>query len=260
MGNTNQTQQNPVTIHQNNEELTNFTCEICIEPVTSPNTKFNNNNKCMHPFCTDCMIKYIQVKLDENVSNIKCPALNCNNFFDPLSCRPKIGQKLFDQWCDVLCESALLSFDRIYCPNRDCSAVVVNECGGGTSLKRCVCPNCKKPFCYRCKIPWHAGYRCEESGEMRDVNDIAFGVLSERNQWMRCPACRHCVELVKGCAIVRCRCGIEFCYKCGKKVDRHWCNCRRTSTCCMFVFHICIVILVLWPFFLLGMAISRRNR
>ncbi|KAI3692225.1 hypothetical protein L6452_32036 [Arctium lappa] len=28
-----------------------------------------------------------------------------------------------------------------------------------------------------------------------DENDVAFGVLLERNQWMRCPVCRHCVEL-----------------------------------------------------------------
>ncbi|CAI9259533.1 unnamed protein product [Lactuca saligna] len=101
--------------------------------------------------------------------------------------------------------------------------------------------------------------RCEESGEMRDRNDIAFGILSERNQWMRCPMCRHCVELVKGCAIVKCRCGIEFCYKCGKKVDHHWCNCRRSSTFCMWIFHLCIVILVLWPFFLLFTAITRKG-
>lgn len=56
-----------------------------------------------------------------------------------------------------------------------------------------------------------------------------------------------------------CRCGIEFCYKCGKKVDHHWCNCRRSSTFCMWIFHLCIVILVLWPFFLLFTAITRKG-
>lgn len=212
MGNTNQKPQiqNPQN-QQIEEELQSsssssvtFTCEICIEPV-SIITKFNNNNKCVHPFCTDCIIKYIESKLDDNISNIKCPSLTCDHSIEPLSCRPKVAHQLFVKWCDVLCESAVLNFDRVYCPNRDCSALVVNECGGTGNLKRCVCPNCKKPFCFKCKVAWHAGYRCEESGEMRDVNDIAFGVLSERNQWMRCPVCRHCVELVKGCAIVRCR-------------------------------------------------------
>ncbi|PWA84716.1 IBR domain, Zinc finger, RING/FYVE/PHD-type, E3 ubiquitin ligase RBR family [Artemisia annua] len=240
----------------------NFTCEICIEPVTLPNKRFENSNLCSHPFCTDCMIKYIQVKLDDNVADIKCPSLSCENSLDPLSCRNKVAREVFTKWCDVLLEKTLLGFDRVYCPNRECSVLVVNECGGGGSggLKRCVCPNCKKAFCFRCKVAWHSGFRCEESGEMRDGNDVAFGVLSEREKWMRCPVCRHCVELVRGCAIVRCRCGIEFCYKCGKKVDRHWCNCRRSSTCCMWLFHICIVILVLWPFFLLFTAITKRSQ
>ncbi|KAI7730528.1 hypothetical protein M8C21_006241 [Ambrosia artemisiifolia] len=207
MGNANnKPQQNPSSNQALEDEESSsepFTCEICIEPVTLPNKKFINSNRCVHPFCTECMIKYIQVKLEDNLSAIKCPSLTCDHFLDPLSCHEKIGQQLFDKWCDVLCESALLGMDRVYCPNRDCSALVVNECGG--NLSKCVCPNCKKLFCFRCKVGWHAGYRCEESGELRDHNDIAFGVLSERKQWMRCPTCRHCVELVKGCAIVRCR-------------------------------------------------------
>ncbi|KAL8238223.1 hypothetical protein R6Q59_019304 [Mikania micrantha] len=266
MGNANQRPQQDSQTDQELEDpessssSSTFTCEICIEPVTLPNKKFKNSNKCVHPFCTDCMIKYIQVKLEDNVADIKCPALTCDHSLVPLSCRPKIAHQLFDKWCDVLCESAVLKLDRVYCPYQDCSALVINECGGGGSLSRCVCPNCKKLFCFRCKVPWHAGYRCEESGETRDENDIAFGVLSERKQWMRCPTCRHCVELVKGCAIVRCRCGIEFCYRCGKKVDHHWCNCRRSSTICMWIFHLCIVILVIWPFFLLFTAITRKNQ
>ncbi|XP_076914231.1 E3 ubiquitin-protein ligase RSL1-like [Bidens hawaiensis] len=178
---------------QDSSSSSTFTCEICIEPVTLPNTKFNNNNLCTHPFC-------IQVNLQDNVSDIKCPALDCHYSLDPLSCRPKVTHQLFDKWCDVLCDSAVLRLDRVYCPNRECSALVINECGGGSKLKRCVCPNCN-----RCKVPWHAGYKCKEIGEIRDQNDVAFGVLSERKKWMRCPRCRHCVELVKGCSMIRCR-------------------------------------------------------
>ncbi|KVI07686.1 Zinc finger, C6HC-type [Cynara cardunculus var. scolymus] len=149
------------------------------------------------------MIKYIQMKLDDNLSDIKCPAMACNHSLEPLSCRPKIARQLFDKWCDVLCESAVLKLDRVYCPNQDCSELIVNECGE-RDLKRCLCPNCMKPFCFWCKVPWHAGYMCEESGETRDENDVAFGVLAERKGWIRCPTCQHFVELADGCTIVRC--------------------------------------------------------
>ncbi|KAF7128178.1 hypothetical protein RHSIM_Rhsim11G0181600 [Rhododendron simsii] len=54
-----------------------------------------------------------------------------------------------------------------------------------------------------CGIKWHWGFSCEESGEMRDSNDIAFRELARRKNWMRCPGCKHFVMLVHGCPIVK---------------------------------------------------------
>ncbi|CAK9142059.1 unnamed protein product [Ilex paraguariensis] len=185
-----------------------FTCEICIEPMLS-SKKFKNKNKCTHPFCLDCIIKFIDVKISENVAKIKCPALNCEQFLDPISCRPIISRQLFDKWCDVLCEDTLLGLDRCYCPDRNCSALVVNECGG--IVKRSKCPNCKRLFCFQCKLSWHAGFGCQESGDLRDRDDTAFGVLVERKHWKRCPQCHHFVELIEGCRIVKCRFTLSLC-------------------------------------------------
>ncbi|KAK1423904.1 hypothetical protein QVD17_19214 [Tagetes erecta] len=243
MGNVNQTpQQYSQTAQERPDDQesllssSSFTCEICIEEVLPPHKKFNNDNKCIHPFCTECMIKYIQVKLEENISDIKCPALTCDHSLDPLSCRPRIGNQVFDKWCDVLCDSTVLGFVRVYCPYLECSSLVINECGG--DLRRCVCPNCKKLFCFRCKIPWHAGYRCDERGEIMDQNDVAFGVLLETKQWMRCPVCRQCIERVEGCNRVLCRCGVQFCYKCGRKMFH--CTCH--VPCWMFFLFFCMVL------------------
>ncbi|KAF7126818.1 hypothetical protein RHSIM_Rhsim11G0181800 [Rhododendron simsii] len=172
-----------------------FTCEICIEPMLS-NYKFHNNSLCVHPFCVDCITEYLQLKIkDDRVAGIKCPGLNCDQLLDPLCCRTLIPPEAFDKWCDLLCEKALLGVDRCCCPNWRCSAVVVNECGG--MVKRSMCPNCKRLFCFSCELPWHAGSRCEESGQLRDENDVEFGVLAERKKWMRCPQCHHCVERVR---------------------------------------------------------------
>ncbi|XP_059670774.1 uncharacterized protein LOC132316284 [Cornus florida] len=135
------------------DETSTFTCEICIEPMLSSSTKkFKNNNKCVHPFCTDCMIKYIhQLKVEESVANVPFPALNYEQLLDHLCCRSMIPAKLFHKWCDVLCESAILGLERCYYPNRNCSALVVNECGG--NVKRSECPNCKRMFCFH----WFGG-------------------------------------------------------------------------------------------------------
>ncbi|GFY94400.1 hypothetical protein Acr_09g0008460 [Actinidia rufa] len=154
-------------------ETSTFTCEICIESISSTN-KFRNNRLCTHPFCIDCITKYIQFKVeDDHRAHIKCPVLDCDRSLDPLSCRLMISLHLFDKWCDLLFEAALLGSDH----------------------------------CAQFDVRWHAGYRCEESGEMRDRIDVAFRVLAERNKWKRCPRCYHCVELVQGCSNVKCRIG-----------------------------------------------------
>lgn len=246
----NQEQELPLPVTELSEESQIFTCEICIEPMLLPNKKFKNQHRCVHPFCIDCMVKYITVKLEDNVGNIPCPSLNCEQFLDPISCRNLVGPQLFVKWSDVLCESCVLGVAQCYCPNRSCSALILDECGG--NAKRSQCPSCKRSFCFQCKLPWHAGFQCEESRELRDRNDVVFGVVAEFNKWKRCPQCRHFVELIEGCKIVKCRCGISFCYSCGKRVYRHWCGCDSASRFCIRVVHwlsVSFIILAILFFF-----------
>ncbi|GKV36225.1 hypothetical protein SLEP1_g44377 [Rubroshorea leprosula] len=180
-----------------------FTCEICVEPVQSTK-KFSNNTLCRHPFCIDCIAKYIEARVEDGApANIKCPALNCNHPLDPLFCRSVIPRKLFNQWCDRLCDTAILEVDKCYCPNNNCSMLVLNECGG--TVKKVSCPNCKMTFCFQCKVPWHAGYWCSESGQSRDRNDVLLGMLVELNHWTRCYKCGHAIEKIQGCTEVHCR-------------------------------------------------------
>ncbi|CAK7322550.1 unnamed protein product [Dovyalis caffra] len=194
------------------EEDSNFSCEICIEPMLSIR-KFKNGSLCKHPFCKDCIAKYIEVTVEETTGCIECPGLNCRQLLDPLSCRHIIPKPIFEKWCDRLCDSAVLGSESCYCPHRDCSVLVLNECRD--KLKKAKCPNCKKNFCFLCKIPWHAGYRCNESRHLRDSNDILVGELIEEKKWTRCYNCGHSVERVSGCRDIKCKCGVQFCHQCG---------------------------------------------
>ncbi|KAJ1410465.1 Zinc finger, RING-type [Sesbania bispinosa] len=180
------------------------TCEICIELFT-PETLFQNNNLCVHPFCVECIATYIETKIGENVGKIPCPALDCENQLDPVFCSSIISKQLFDKWCDALCNSAVLEIqNRTYCPNQLCSALVINECDD-KSVKEVMCPNCKQYFCFKCQIPWHTGYRCHEVGQFRDRNDVLFGQLAERRRWSRCYRCGECLERAGGCRVIHCR-------------------------------------------------------
>lgn len=81
--------------------------------------------------------------------------------------------------------------------------MVLNECGG--TVRKIRCPKCRKWFCFECRMVWHAGFGCEESGELRDREDVEFGRVAEMRKWRRCPRCKHFVELRDGCQIVKCR-------------------------------------------------------
>ncbi|XP_071722327.1 E3 ubiquitin-protein ligase RSL1-like [Rutidosis leptorrhynchoides] len=181
-----------------------FTCEICIEPA-STTQKFNNRNLCSHPFCLDCVSKYIEVKILEHTPKIVCPGLNCEHNLDAVSCESLISKPLFAKWCDLLCEDYVLGTEKCYCPNRKCLEIVLNECSRGI-VKKSKCPSCKELFCFQCKKGWHDGFRCGMSEAMnRNRNETLFGTLMERKKWKTCPACGHCIERTRGCHIVQCR-------------------------------------------------------
>ena len=99
------------------------------------------------------------------------------------------------------------------------------------------CPNCKHAYCVVCKArsgsapvaclaltlapaqtDWHRGVRCEARGEREE--QAVFEKVALRGHFKKCPKCAVWVEKAEGCDSMRCRCGANFCYSCGKQLDR----------------------------------------
>ncbi|XP_077240379.1 E3 ubiquitin-protein ligase RSL1-like [Tasmannia lanceolata] len=183
------------------EESCTFICEICMEPI-SQNQRFKSK-RCSHPLCMDCISKYIEAKVQGNAAKVKCPHLQCNKFLDPLYCRSILSNKTFEKSSEVLCESTILRFQKVYCPNKNCSEFAVNECG--EMVRKVKCPSCKHLFCFHCRVPWHSGYQCGETGIEIDENEVLLGKLVKKKGWQNCPYCNRVVARVSGCQIIRCR-------------------------------------------------------
>ncbi|KAI9320563.1 hypothetical protein BX666DRAFT_1851846, partial [Dichotomocladium elegans] len=49
--------------------------------------------------------------------------------------------------------------------------------------------------------------------------------VADEQGWTQCPQCKEMVMRSSGCNTIRCRCGKEFCYRCGGSSRNH--NCQR---------------------------------
>lgn len=182
-----------------------FVCEICFETKSS-HESFGIKN-CSHVYCTDCVVNYVDSKLQENVTSIGCPIPNCIGLLDPEYCRLILKPEMFEKWGRGLCEAVIHGSQKFYCPFKDCSAMLIDD--AVEVVRDSECPNCNRMFCAQCKVPWHAGIECAEFKKLnkneRENEDIMLRNLAQKNQWRRCPKCRFYVERSLGCDAMRCR-------------------------------------------------------
>ncbi|XP_010489826.1 PREDICTED: probable E3 ubiquitin-protein ligase RNF217 [Camelina sativa] len=196
-------------------------CMICMDQKPSSDI-FRGTTNCAHSYCTDCTVRYVATKIKDNAARIKCPDVECTSLIEPYACRDLIPKDVFDRWEKILCESLISSWDKFYCPFKDCSAMMVNDGGGDANVTQTECPSCHRLFCVKCKVTWHAGIGCEEfqkygntKKKSSDEEDALLVQMAKNKQWRRCPKCKYYVDKVYGCLHINCRCGFDFCYGCG---------------------------------------------
>ncbi|VFQ83758.1 unnamed protein product [Cuscuta campestris] len=182
-------------------------CGICMD--RKPGGEMFRNNSCRHTYCTECIGRHVAVKIQENISSVRCPDVSCPGTIDPHLCRPILPREVFERWEDAICESLVLGSERFYCPYADCSAMMVDD--GGEAVTASECPNCRRLFCAQCRVAWHAGLDCGEfrvlNADERGRDDVMMLGLAKEKQWRRCPFCKFFVEKKSGCLHILCRYG-----------------------------------------------------
>ncbi|XP_078156654.1 E3 ubiquitin-protein ligase RSL1-like [Carex rostrata] len=193
-------------------------CKICMENVPVDEV-YQTSNACSHVFCRSCLSRYLGTKIRENISLVKCPDENCKVVLEPGMCQELLPREVFERWGNALCESMLLGAQKLYCPFKDCSALIIDD--GEETVTRSECPSCRRLFCAACKVAWHSGLSCQEFGKLgkneSGKEDLLMMQVAKEKKWRRCPHCKYFVEKREGCLHITCRCGFEFCYGCGNK-------------------------------------------
>ncbi|KAH0927263.1 hypothetical protein HID58_019519 [Brassica napus] len=170
----------------------------------------------------------------KNSARIKCPDVECTRSIEPYMCRDLIPKDVFERWEKILCESLISSWDKLYCPFKDCSSVMILDDVNNANVAQTECPSCHRMFCAQCKVAWHVGVGCEEfqrygntKKKSSDEEDALLVQMAKNKQWRRCPSCKFYVEKADGCMHITCRCGFQFCYGCGSVwVSTHACQVR----------------------------------
>ncbi|VAH53528.1 E3 ubiquitin-protein ligase RNF144A-like [Triticum dicoccoides] len=192
-------------------------CKICMDAVPESDAH-RASRGCAHAFCSACLAGYIGAKIQDRIADVKCPEERCAGVLDPALCQGMLPREVFERWGAALCESMMLVAKRTYCPFKDCSAMMVADDDGG-DVTQSECQVCRRLFCARCAVPWHAGADCATYRKLgrgdRGREDMLLLETAKRKKWKRCPKCEFFVEKTDGCLHITCRCSFEFCYGCG---------------------------------------------
>ncbi|XP_065618955.1 E3 ubiquitin-protein ligase RSL1 [Quercus suber] len=185
---------------------------------------------CVHSFCSDCIGKHVATKIQESITTVTCPGLDCKSVIELDACREVLPKDVLDRWDEALCE-ALFGSQRFYCPFKDCSAMLLNDNEEGEAIRESECPFCHRLFCAVCYVPWHSGVDCEEfqrlNEDERGRDDLMLRELVKEKKWRRCPHCKYFVERTDGCLHMTCRCTSQFCYGCGAEWTSDHGGCQR---------------------------------
>ncbi|KAI3687787.1 hypothetical protein L1987_81490 [Smallanthus sonchifolius] len=214
-------------------------CTICFGYVQ--HGQMFSINKCVHRYCFSCMKKHVEAKLLQGKLP-ECPHDKCTSNIAIESCKKLLNRESYRIMRSRVKEASIPPADKVYCPFSNCSALMsqteVKEhtptssstaaAAGDSGMRKCV--ECNRMFCITCKVPWHDNITCSDymkSFLFKSSNEAKLKSLATEKHWRACIKCKNLVELARGCNHIYCRCGHEFCYKCGAE----WINKIPTCKC-----------------------------
>lgn len=220
-------------------------CGICYDPIQlthsplkasePPNTSailpFGLSLSCpsAHTYCSHCLTTYIRGRIDPNkdgrgssdaiVFPIMCPQCTAAEWPGGIGediANRILGGRDMDLWYQ---QKLYDDLPKVFCPNPECSQILQEP--EDTSIPHAECPSCHRLMCVPCRTTWHGDLTCEQYQAMpldeRSPEDRATLELARTQKWSRCPDCLAMIDLVQGCYHMRCRCGKEFCHRCGSR-------------------------------------------
>ena len=220
------------------------TCAICLESLPAagagagrwftcvPREKAAGEGSgwtgcCGTDICGPCFSKHLTQEISDGKTVLRCPG----------QCRRSLGDAEVKEHVDAAkmlrlekARALRSNHDLRQCPSCGC----LNQ--GSRTAPDMTCCECSTSFCFHHDLA-HAGQSCRE---------FCRGALPRKSReggWrtrmtlemttVTCPSCSARVQRTGGCSHMRCICGTQFCWRCGREPrgsweqhDRVWGECR----------------------------------
>eukprot|EP00164_Ancoracysta_twista_P000612 GFYU01000809.1.p1 GENE.GFYU01000809.1~~GFYU01000809.1.p1 ORF type:complete len:496 (-),score=73.44 GFYU01000809.1:145-1632(-) len=198
-----------------------FYCHICLEnKIISERFILT----CTHDFCKGCISKYIEFKIangDVSEAALVCPHKQSSD--EDLHCDEPIAFDLIHLLVDDNTNAKFERFRRIQsnpnariCPS--CETLVEPKDEANPPPADMQCSNCELAFCFY-HSDAHIGSTCAEYESSIKESESRSRAWTEENA-KNCPGCKRAIEKISGgCNHMTCRCGVEFCWLCGRRFD-----------------------------------------
>lgn len=189
-------------------------------------------------FHLSCLRPYFKVEVDKGNIEIKCPRSSipqssdaCKEPLQHQDLNAVMDSDLYERWAQMSVTRAVDSADDMsWCPNPACGYAFVKDSNEHKCLK------CLKHYCLDCRVDMHTGKTCDQFQRQyaqsqeaiikKKEDDEVLEVLKNVIKAKQCKKCKFWVERSKGCNHMTCRCGYQFCYRCGLKYRHHKCKCK----------------------------------
>lgn len=172
--------------------------------------------ECSHEYCEDCLVNYIDDKINDSEYEIKCPKTYCNyvipyNMIENLT---KSNLNIIKKLDKNILKNAVYSSENLkFCPK--CENVCEKEYSNMIN-----CDNCNYQFCYNCGLQYGDDHNCEYVTLEELENALIFEDDDRYKKLKHCPKCDFINHKYNGCDCVKCpNCKCKYCWNCLTLVD-----------------------------------------
>ncbi|KAI5854248.1 hypothetical protein BZA05DRAFT_393655 [Tricharina praecox] len=192
-----------------------FTCTCCLQEL--PANEQTRSALCHNPehlWCNSCHHRmFTNAQSDESQYPPRCCSPSHAVDSEPLH----FSELERNKWQQRRAEMSVPPEKRVYCADLKGCGLFVGERRGRLSARFPIalrCSDCGTKTCAVCTGKAHSRLLCVRHNTQQTEQSLEE--LAKRNHWRRCPYCKVLVIRAGGCATMFCRCGYNWCYKCGK--------------------------------------------